>query len=238
LDFRATYFHNEFGKAIEGVGAGLVPLLFPNLTTQQQKNLQSILQSSGAYSMDLNSLAFRSQGIEATVEGGIGKYIFLRGGYTYLDSVVQRSFSSDNAALLGGYAPTFDGIPVGIYSPLKGARPFRRPPHTGFFTASYAEKNISAFFSSAFASRGDDSTFLGYSDLNQGNSLVLPNRNLDYGYAKLDAGASFKLLSWLKVYGRAENLTDNRHIAPIGYPSLPFTVRGGLRMEWSKATRP
>jgi iron complex outermembrane receptor protein/vitamin B12 transporter len=213
----------------------LVPTLLPNLTPAQQSQLQGILNSENAYSLDLNSLAFRAQGIEATVESGIGKNIFLRGGYTYLDSVVQHSFSSDNQALAGGYAPTFDGIPVGIYSPLKGARPFRRPPHTGFFTASYAGRKITGVFSSAFSSRSDDSTFLGYADVNQGNSLVLPNRNLDWGYVKLDLGASYKLLSWLNVYGRAENLTNNQHIAPIGYPSLPFTFRTGLRIEWTKA---
>jgi iron complex outermembrane receptor protein/vitamin B12 transporter len=232
--FRANYFHNEFGRAIEGVGAGLVPTLLPNLTTQQQQSLEAVLQSSGAYSLDLNSLAFRAQGVETTVESGVGKSIFFRGGYTYLDSVVQRSFSSDNAALLGGYAPTFDGIPVGIYSPLKGARPFRRPPHTGFFTASYAGKRLTGVFTSAFSSRSDDSTFLGYEDVNQGNTIVLPNRNLDFGYAKLDLGASYKLLPWLGVYGQAENLTSNRHIAPIGYPSLPFTFHAGLRIEWTR----
>jgi iron complex outermembrane receptor protein/vitamin B12 transporter len=235
LLFRINYFHNEFGRAIEGVGAALVPTLLPNLTTQQQQNLEAILQSSGAYSLDLNSLAFRAQGVESTVESGIGKNIFFCGGYTYLDAVVQRSFSSDNAALLGGYEPIFDGIPVGIYSPLKGARPFRRPPHTGFFTASYAGKRFTSVFTSAFSSRSDDSTFLGYEDVNQGNSLVLPNRNLDWGYAKLDLGASYKLLPWLGVYGQAENLANNPHIAPIGYPSLPFNFRTGLRIEWTRA---
>ncbi len=199
--------------------------------------MQSVLNSENAFSLDLNSLAFRAQGVEATVESGIGKNIFLRGGYTYLDSVVQRSFSSDNQALMGGYAPTFNGIPVGIYSPLKGARPFRRPPHTGFFTASYAGRKLTGVFTSAFASRSDDSTFLGYADINQGNSLVLPNRNLDWGYAKLDLGASYKLLPWLGIYGQMENLTNNQHIAPIGYPSLPFNFRSGVRIEWTRATR-
>jgi iron complex outermembrane receptor protein/vitamin B12 transporter len=202
------------------------------LTPQQQQALESTLQSENAYSLDLNSLAFRAQGIETTVESGIGKYIFLRGGYTYLDSVVQRSFSSDNQALLGGYAPTFDGIPVGIYSPLAGARPFRRPPHTGFFTATYANKRITGVFTAAFASRSDDSTFLGYEDLEQGNSLVLPNRNLDFGYAKLDLGGSYQWFTWIDVYAQAENLLDNQHIAPIGYPSLPFTLRTGVRIRW------
>jgi iron complex outermembrane receptor protein/vitamin B12 transporter len=184
----------------------------------------------------LNSEAFRAQGIEATVESGIGKSLFFRGGYTYLDAVVQRSFTNDDEALLGPI-PTFtNGIPIGSYSPLQGARPFRRAPHTGFFTASYAQKRLTAVFTSAFASRSDDSTYLEGADANGGNSLLLPNRNLDWGYAKLDLGGSFKLLSWLNVYAQAENLTDSRHIAPIGYPSLPFNLRTGLRIEWTKAS--
>ena len=237
--FRATCFHNEFGRETEGVGVGLIPELFPNLTTQQQTALEAQISSDNAYSLEVNSLAFRAQGIESTVESGIGKNIFLRGGYTYLDSVVQHSFSSDNETAIGIPPTLFDGtIPTGIYSPLKGARPFRRPPHTGFFTATYAGSRITGVFTSAFASRSDDSTFLGYSDINQGNSLVLPNRNLDWGYAKLDLGASYKLLSWLNFYGQAENITGNQHIAPVGYPSLPFNFRTGLRIEWTKAHKP
>lgn len=235
--FRVNYFHNEFGREIENVSAGMVPTLLPNLTAQQQQALEAELNSESAYSLALNSLAFRAQGIESTVEMGVGKEIFFRGGYTYLDSVVQRSFSSDNAALLGGYVDTFAGIPVGATSPLKGARPFRRPPHTGFFTASYAGQRITAALTAAFASRSDDSTFLGYEDINQGNTLVLPNRNLDYGYAKIDAGATYKLRPWLSIYIQGENLMDNQHIAPVGFQSLPATLRSGLRLDVGKGTR-
>jgi len=49
-------------------------------------------------------------------------------------------------------------------------------------------------FSSAFASRSDDSTYLEGEDAFGSNSLLLPNRNLDYGYAKVDLGASFQVL--------------------------------------------
>jgi iron complex outermembrane receptor protein/vitamin B12 transporter len=233
--FRATYFHNEFGREIERLSAGLIPALLPGSSVQQQLELKAFFQNNDAYGLDLNSLAFRAQGIETTVESGIGKSIFLRGGYTYLDSVVQHSFSSENQALIGGYEPVFDGIPVGIDSPLKGARAFRAPPHTGFFTASYAAGRITSVFNAVFSSRSDDSTFLGYRDIQQGNSLVLPNRNLDFGYARLDAGASFKLLSWIDVDGRAENLTANQHIAPAGYPSPPFDFRLGLRIGWTQS---
>jgi iron complex outermembrane receptor protein/vitamin B12 transporter len=230
--FRATYFHNEFGREIEYVGLDLIPELLPNLSQAQQQLLEQTLQSDFAYELTLNSLAFRAQGIESTVEGGIGKSIFLRGGYTYLDAVVQRSFTNDDEALLGPI-PTFsNGIPIGPYSPLEGARPFRRAPHTGFFVATYSKGKLTGLFNAAFASRSDDSTYLEYEDVNGGNSLLLPNRNLDHGYAKLDLGASYNLFSWLGIYGRAENLTDNQHIAPIGYPSLPFTVRIGARIAW------
>ena len=145
--------------------------------------------------------------------------------------MVQRSFTNDDQTLLGPI-PTFDGIPVGPYAPLVGARPFRRAPHTGYLTATYAAKRFTGVFSSAFASRSDDSTYLEGEDAFGGNSLLLPNRNLDYGYAKVDLGASFQVLPWMDVFAQGENLLNNQHIAPIGYPGLPFTARIGLRLRW------
>ncbi|MFC5864531.1 TonB-dependent receptor [Acidicapsa dinghuensis] len=232
--FHVNFFHNEFGRQIEDVGTGLIPYFFPDLATAQQQQLEGLLNNNGAFSLDVNSQNFRALGIETTAEAGLGRSIFLRGGYTYLDAVVQHSFSSDEENLLGGYPATFDGIPLGIYSPLVGARPFRRPPHTGFVTATYAGKRWTLAATGSFASRSDDSTYLGYMDINQGNSLLLPNRNLDYGFAKIDAGASFQLVRYLSIYGQTENLTSDQHIAPIGYPSLPFTFRVGLRIQLGK----
>ena len=231
LKFKTSFFHNEFGRQIEYVGLDLVPELLPSLTSAQQNQLEQVLQASGAYELSLNTEAYRALGVETTVEGGIGKNIFLRGGYTYLDAVVQRSFSNDDVTLLGP-VPTFNGIPVGEDSPLQGARPFRRPPHSGFVSASYSANRITGVLTSAFASRSDDSDFLAYDDLYGGNSLLLPNRNLDHGYAKVDLGGSYGLTKWLGIYGQGENLTGNRHIAPIGFPSLPVNVRLGLKLQW------
>ncbi len=235
LVFTCRFFHNEFGRQIEYVGLDLVPELLPSLTAAQQKVLEQFLQASGAYELSINSEAYRALGLETTVEGGIGRGIFLRGGYTYLDAVVQRSFTNNDVALLGPiptYGGVANGIPIGSVSPLQGARPFRRAPHTGFFTATYTKNRLTGVLSASFASRSDDSDFLAYDDLNGGNSLLLPNRNLDRGYAKLDLGGSYNLFSWLGVYGQAENLSNNQHIAPIGFQSLPMTVRGGLRIQW------
>lgn len=240
LILRVSYFHNEFGRQIEYVGGRLLPNLIPGLSASQKQALETALGYYYAYDYGLtvNTEAFRAQGIESTVEGGIGRNIFLRGGYTYLDAVVQRSFDSDNEAYFAGagVAPSLDGIPIGALSPLWGARPFRRPPHTGFFSASYAKRKITAVLTSSFASRSDDSTFLEFEDQNGGNSLLLPNRNLDFGFARIDLGGSYQLLDWLGIFGRAENLANDQHIAPIGFPSLPTSLRVGLKIQLGKGS--
>jgi iron complex outermembrane receptor protein/vitamin B12 transporter len=232
--FRASYFHNEFGKEIEYVGGRLLPNLIPGLTPTERTELESALgyYYTDDYGLTVNTEAFRAQGVEVGVESSIGRDFFLRGGYTYLDAVVQRSFDGDNEALTGGTEPTYDGIPIGAISPLVGARPFRRAPHTGYFTATYATKRLTGVFTSSFASRSDDSTYLEYADEVGGNSLLLPNRNLDHGYARLDLGGSYQLLDWLDIYAQGDNLLSSQHIAPIGYPSLPMNFHTGLRIEW------
>ncbi|WP_348261607.1 TonB-dependent receptor plug domain-containing protein [Telmatobacter sp. DSM 110680] len=233
LIFKTSFFHNEFGRQIEYVGLDLIPQLLPNLSSAQQIALEQQLQADGAYELTLNTEAYRAMGVEATMESGIGRSIFLRGGYTYLDATIQRSYTNDDVNLLGP-VPTFNGIPVGPYAPLVGARPFRRPPHAGFFAASYSHSWLTMLFNSAFASRSDDSDFLAGYDINGGNTLLLPNRNLDHGYAKLDFGGTIRLRDWLGFYALAENLTNNQHIAPIGYVSLPTGVRLGLKFQWGK----
>ena len=224
---RVTYFHNEFGNQIEAVPASAVPQLLPNLTTAQQQQLEAFLNNNNAYDLDLNSMSFQAQGVESEFEYGIGKNLFLRGGYTYLDSVVQHSFSSD--ALGPSTNPNYPNIPIGNYAPLVGARPFRRPPHTGFTSAVYTARKWTLIVQGAYASRSDDSTYLGGDDVNFGNTLLLPNRNLDSAYAKIDAGGSYQIKSWVSLYSQLDNLASDQHIGPIGYPSLPLSFRTGAR---------
>jgi iron complex outermembrane receptor protein/vitamin B12 transporter len=212
--------------------------LLPNLTSAEVQALMATLYNDFAYSLTLASGAFRAQGVETTVETGIGPNLFFRGGYTYLDAVVQRSFTSDNESLLNGSGyiytdPSGKQIPVGAYTPLTGARPFRRPPHTGFFTATYTGKKLAGQFASSFASRSDDTTFLTYAVVNgQIGNMLLPNRNLGHGYAKLDLGGSYQISRGIGIYTQLENLLSQQHIGPIGYPSLPMTIRTGLRLSW------
>ncbi len=230
---KATYFHNEFGNQIESVSPGAVPQLLPQLTAAQQVALEAYLTANLAFGIDLNSLSFRAQGAESEVEYSPRRNLFLRGGYTYLDAVVQHSFTSDAlspANPVTNINPAFPGILIGNDSPLVGARPFRRPPHTGFVSATYTGKKWSGTATTSFASRADDSTFLGGSDSSFGNSLLLPNRNLDYGYASFNAGATYQASTRIGVYTQLDNLLSQQHISPVGYLSTPMTARGGVRI--------
>jgi iron complex outermembrane receptor protein/vitamin B12 transporter len=226
---KVTYFHNEFGNQIEAVPASLVPTLLPNLSAAQQQQLESFLNNNYAYELDLNSMAYQAQGVESEVQYGLGQNVYIRAGYTYLDPVVQHSFSSD--AVGPSYNPKYPGIPIGNYSPLVGARPFRLAPHTGFTSVVYTGKKWTAVLDGAYSSRSDDSTFLGGTDVNFGNTMLLPNRNLDFGYAKLDAGVTYRAKPWMSLYTQMDNLTSDQHIGPIGYPSLPFSFRTGMRLK-------
>ena len=218
----ATYFHNEFGNQIEFVSGTTLPLLgvSQNVATAVNNAL------GGA---NVNSLAFRAQGAEVQLQSQISSHWFARGGYTYTDGVVQRSFSSD--AIGPQENPFIAGVPIGINSPLIGARPFRRAPHVGFANVTYTSRKWFGQVQGSFASRSDDSTFLSpFSSLAGDNSLLLPNRNLDSAYAKIDVGGSYQARPWIAVYAQLDNLTSDQHIGPIGYPSLPFTFRSGLRI--------
>ena len=232
---RVTYFHNEFGNQIEPVPATVVPQLLPNLSPAQQQQLESFLTNNYAYSLDLNSMSYRALGIESEVEYGMGKNIFVRSGYTYLDAGVQHSFSSD--AIGPSYNPNYPGIPIGNYAPLVGARPFRRPPHTGFASVIYTGRQWSGVVQAAYARRSDDYTYLGGNDCNFGTTRLVPNRNLDYAYTKVDLGVTYQYKPWMALYTQLDNLTSNQHIGPIGYPSQPMNFRTGVRFTISIVKR-
>ena len=165
--------------------------------------------------------------------------VFLRGGYTYLASLVEQSFSFDATAAADGLPitnPNLPGIPIGALSPLVGSRPFQRPPDTGFFAAEYSASRFSAALKGAFSSRSDDSTFqLDNARTSTGpfnlNYLLLPNRNLDFGYAKLDFNAVLRATNNITVFTQLDNLLSQQHIGPIGYPGLPFTFRAGMKIR-------
>jgi vitamin B12 transporter len=224
LVLKAGYFHNVFDRQLEAVDSAALIQYFH----------YPFLSNTFLYDAYVNSLAYRAQGAEAEVVWQPLPRVLVRGGYTFLSPVVLQSFASDALAANSGFPttnPNFPNIAIGAESPLVGARPFRRPPHTGYLDVQYTYKRFAVQMLGALAGRSDDSTFLDYANRNGGNTLLLPNRNLDFGYGKLDMGATFALRHGITVFGSIDNLLNDQHIGPIGYPGLPLTARGGLRVR-------
>jgi vitamin B12 transporter len=217
-----TYFHNEFTNGIEFVPqSGLAELGVP------AANLPAV--EFGAY---INSEAFRSQGLEFEAEYKISSRLFARGGYTYTDAVVQHSFSSDQEG--GGALNTafnFGTIPIGAFSPLVGARPFRVAPHSGYFGLNYSHSKFYSSLTGTLVGRRDDSDFLSL-DANFGQTLLLPNPNLDGAYQRLDLSGGYQITPRLAAYANIQNLLSEQYVQAFGFPSLPFTFRSGIKINF------
>ena len=122
----------------------------------------------------------------------------------------------------------FPSIAIGAYSPLRGARPFRVAPHTGYFQTGYRYRKLYAALSGTLVSERDDSDFLEY-DANGGQTMLLPNRNLDEAYQRLDLNTSYQATHIVSVEGNFQNLLCEHSSEAFGYPSLPFTFRMGVK---------
>jgi len=224
-----TYFHNEFTNGIEYIPQqGLAEIGVP-----------APVVADAPYGATVNSQAFRAQGLEVEIEDRIGRGFFARGAYTYLDAVVQRSFSSD--AIGPSYNPNFPNVPIGVDTPLVGARPFRRAPHSGYFGLGYDHSRWHALLTGALVGRRDDSDFLS-ADANGGLTLLLPNRDLNGAYQRLDLSGSYQATHSLNLYIAMQNLLSEHYSEAFGFPSLPFTFRSGIQLtfggnSWKRSWR-
>lgn len=212
-----TFFHNEFNDQIEFVDANA---LF-------QLGVPTAVVSATPFGASVNSGSSQALGAETELEVDLGHGLRARGSYTYLDDVVERSFAS--SALAPAFNPLFPTIPIGT-SPLVGSRPFRRAPHSGSFLVSYSRTRFMVSIIGNLVGRRDDSTHA--SDAFFGNTLLLPNRNLDAAYQKIDLNGSFRLNSAVQLYSSFENLLSQHYDAAFGFPSLPFTFRSGVKLTF------
>jgi vitamin B12 transporter len=73
--------------------------------------------------------------------------------------------------------------------------------------------------------------------VNFGNSLLLPNRDLDFGYASVNGYGVYQVSPRVAVYTQLDNLASQQHISPIGYLSTPMTVRGGVKITLGRVVK-
>ena len=212
---RAAYFNNDFSDLIEYVSNTVLP----------QLGVPIAAANASGYGAYVNSQSNTARGAELSGEASAGK-VKVTASYMYLDAVVTRSLSG--GALSPATNPSIPGILIGAYSPLVGARPFRRPVNSGSLTMAYTDRKAQVALAGYFFGQSDDSTFL--SDANFGNSLLLPNKNLDAAYQKFDISGSYQLHPRVKWYLTLENAFDQQYEASAGFPALPRAVRTGLRL--------
>jgi len=209
---RVAYFDNVFEDLVEFLGetqlvrAGVSP---------------DVAQAAGfAY---VNSSSFSARGLEVSAEARFGTVARLSGSYTLLDAEVTEAFGAGAV-----FNPAFPEVPIGAFMPLVGERPFRRPGHSGTFLFSYARGPVALALAAYLSGASDDSTFL--SDPFFGNSMLLPNQDLDPAFQKLDLSGSYRVHRLVRLHAAVGNLLDQDYAAAYGYPSLPRTVRAGASL--------
>ncbi|HXI28941.1 MAG TPA: TonB-dependent receptor, partial [Vicinamibacterales bacterium] len=213
---RVAYFNNTFDDLIE----------FLSKSALVQIGVPPAAANATAFGAYVNAQSNDARGVEMSGEAVAGP-IRLTASYMYLDAVVTKSFSS--GALSPAINPAFPGIPIGSFSPLVGARPFRRPTNSGSLTVTYSKARAQLAVAGYFFGKQDDSTFL--TDANFGNSMLLPNKDLDAAYQKFDLSASYQIHPRLRWYLTVENLFDQTFEAAAGFPALPRAARTGVTIN-------
>jgi iron complex outermembrane receptor protein/vitamin B12 transporter len=223
-----SLFQNEFSHGIEYVPPeALTALGIPADIVN--------LAANAFYGATVNTKSYRAQGVEGEVESRLARDFFVRAGYSYLDAQIQHSFTGD---VIGpSQNPLFPGIDIGVFSPLIGARPFRQAPHSGYFQGGYRHAKMSAALRGTLVGRRDDSDFLEY-DANGGLSMLLPNRNLDAAYRRLDLTTNYQASRHVAVEGSFQNLFSEHYNEAFGYPALPFTFRMGFKFAFGGESWP
>jgi vitamin B12 transporter len=212
---RVAFFDNDFSDLIEFVSKNVLPQVGVPVTAADATPF-------GAY---VNSQSYRARGVEASGEAMLGK-VKLTGSYMYLDAVVTRSVA--DGALSPAINPAFPGVQIGAFSPLVGARPFRRPTSSGSLTVSYTGARAQVSVAGYFFGKSDDTT--GLTDGFFGNSMLLPNKDLDPAYQKFDVSGSYRIHPRVRWYLALENALDQRFEPVAGFPALPRSVRTGVTL--------
>jgi vitamin B12 transporter len=220
---RVAYFNNTFDDVIEFLSKNALARL----------GVPPAAANATAFGAYVNAQSNDARGLETSAEAAVGP-VRVTASYMYLDAVVTRSFSS--GALSPAINPAFPTIPIGQFSPLVGARPFRRPTNSGSLTVTYSSARVQLSLAGYFFGKQDDSTFL--SDENFGNSMLLPNTDLDAAYQKFDISGSYAIHPRLRWYITLENAFDQTFEAAAGFPALPRAVRTGVTVSVGGDARP
>lgn len=168
---------------------------------------QSLAGASRYQSDNLSNSRARGIEVAATVRGaGALDGLSLGAGYTWLRT---RILAADGADVTG-LSPFEVGDPL-----------LRRPAHRGFAHATYTRGALTAFAS--VDARGEAL------DVDPSFGLFGGLYDAD-GFARADAGASWRAGRHVTVFGRVTNLFDRAYEEILGFPAAGRQVAGGVRI--------
>jgi iron complex outermembrane receptor protein/vitamin B12 transporter len=207
---RIGYYDNEFESLLE----------FLDKTALVRAGVPPAVANATAFGGYINSQSFTARGVELSADAVIRRVVRFGASYTYLDAEVTEAFGASAAT-----NPAFPGVQIGAFSPLVGERPFRRPANSGTLFVSYANGPAAVALSAYFAGKRDDSTFL--SDGFFGNSLLLPNQDLDPAYQKVDLSVSYRVHRRPRCIRASRTCSTRNTRRRSGSPRCPLRfVRG------------
>jgi vitamin B12 transporter len=130
--------------------------------------------------------------------------LFITANWTYLDAVNTSELDTTQ---------------------FPGARLIRRPRNTLFGSISYLWfGQLTTKLEVNLVNARQDANFLP-------TGTIGPNVNVpDYTVARF--AAEWKVTSWLQLFGRIENLTNQHYQEVLGYPALSRSFYGGLKLQW------
>ena len=175
-----TYFHNRFQDVI-------------SLVTTNPSTFEAQYANVGLT---------RARGLEAGVQARPVAAVYMRAGYTLLDSKILES-----------ERPT--DVLFGL-----GRQAFRRPRHSGFAAVGVTWKRATADLTGVFVGRFVDSDF----------GLFNPPLVENPGHNTWDSRFTLLVTRRLTGFVSIDNLTNQDYSEPFGYQPLRRVVRAGFRV--------
>lgn len=155
----------------------------------------------------------RAQGVETTVRLRPLRSLQVSGSYTRLDTAILALNGSSQVA-----------APFQV-----GEQLIRRPKDTGSFNATWERGRLTLNGNGII--RGSELDL----EPNLGTyacTLGLPCLFTNKGYTLVNAGLSLRLTAGLEVYGRFNNVLNQKYEDAFGYPSLHFNYVAGVRFSF------
>jgi outer membrane cobalamin receptor len=146
----------------------------------------------------------RARGAELGLDVVPARAIRGRLGYTFLDSEIVQSASSDNVVF------------------QQGQWLFHRPRHSAFAELSWDWRRFTADINGVILGRFVDSDF----------SSLEPPLVSNPGRATWNLSVAFRTSSQLRWIASVDNLTNADYMEPLGYPALRRAVRLGARITF------